>query len=112
MLITNEIELKQRVGISDIEIAELCQKWNIQKLGLFGSILGSQFRPNSDIDILIKFAPTARQGLLTLARIKTELESRLNRIVDLVTWEGIENSDNWIRRQSILDSVIVIYEQR
>jgi predicted nucleotidyltransferase len=76
-------------------------------MGIFGSILGSHFRPNSDIDILLQFAPTARQGLLTLAKIKVELETRFNRAVDLSTWEGIENSDNWIRRQSILDTAIL-----
>ncbi len=112
MLTDSEHQLQSRIGLSEIEIAQLCQKWNITKMGIFGSILGSHFRPNSDIDILLQFAPTARQGLLTLAKIKVELETRFNRAVDLSTWEGIENSDNWIRRQSILDAAIVIYEQK
>ena len=112
MLTDSEFQLQNRIGLSEIEIAQICQKWNITKMGIFGSILGSHFQPNSDIDILLKFAPTAQQGLLTLAKIKMELETRFNRVVDLSIWESIENGDNWIRQKSILDAVIVIYEQK
>ena len=112
MFTDSKPQLQNRIGLSEIEIAQICQKWNITKMGIFGSILGSYFRPNSDIDILLQFAPTARQGLLTLAKIKVELETRFNRVVDLSMWESIENSDNWIRQKSILDAVIVIYEQK
>jgi hypothetical protein len=112
MLVSSDPQLKKRIGLSDLEIVEFCQKWNIVKMGLFGSVLGEKFCPESDIDILFQFAPTAQQGLLTLSKIKIELEDCINRTVDLTTWEGIENSDNWIRRQSILETAIVIYEQR
>jgi predicted nucleotidyltransferase len=112
MFTYNDLQLKQRIGIPDAEISQFCQKWHIIKMGIFGSILSPQYRPDSDIDILIQFNPAARQGLLTIAKIKLELENKLHRAIDIAIWEGVENSDNWIRRKSILDTVTIIYEQK
>lgn len=81
-------------------------------MALFGSILRDDFQTDSDIDLLLTFAPDARQGLLTLAKIKHELESRLNRPIDLVPEASILTSDNWIRQQEILSTAQTIYEQR
>jgi len=81
-------------------------------MALFGSILRDDFRADSDIDLLITFAPSARQGLLTLAKIKHELESRLQRSVDLIPEASIQMSDNWIRQREILSTAQTIYEQR
>ena len=63
-------QLQQRLGLSTSEITTFCQRWQITELSLFGSVLGNQFHPDSDIDILIRLAPNTRQGLLTLAKIK------------------------------------------
>jgi len=80
-------------------------------MALFGSVLRSDFRGDSDIDFLITFAPNVRQGLLTLAKIKQELELLLNRPVDIALKDSIEASDNWIRRREILSTAQTIYEQ-
>ena len=103
--------LAERLKISANEIAEFCQKWNIEELALFGSVLSDRFHAGSDIDILLSFQPNSRQGLLTLAKIKHELESLLSRDVDIALKEAILKSDNWIRRQEILQTAQVIYEQ-
>ncbi|MEM9047536.1 MAG: DNA polymerase subunit beta, partial [Pseudomonadota bacterium] len=58
------------------------------------------------------FKPSVRQGLLTLAKIKHELEEKLHRPVDISIKESIESSENWIRRQEILTTAQTIYEQR
>ncbi|NEO53466.1 MAG: DNA polymerase subunit beta [Okeania sp. SIO3B5] len=105
-------QLQERLGISTQEIAQFCQHWNITELALFGSVLSDRFHADSDIDILIHFAPNARQGLLTLAKIKHELENSIGRKVDIAVKESIEKSENWIRRQEILKTAQVIYEQR
>lgn len=97
MLLKLDPQLKERLSIAPEEIAQLCQQWNITELALFGSVLSDQFHPDSDIDILIRFAPNARQGLLTLAKIKHELETRIGRKVDLALKDSIETSENWIR---------------
>lgn len=81
-------------------------------MAIFGSILRDDFTEESDIDILLSFAPDVRQGLLTLAKIKRELETQLHRPVDITIKESIEASDNWIRRREILTTAQTIYEQR
>ena len=81
-------------------LEEICQQWHITELALFGSVLREDFRDDSDIDVLVSFAPDARQGLLTLAKIKRQFEEILHRKVDLVVKAAIEEGDNWIRRQA------------
>jgi len=105
-------KIQERLGLSLIEISTFCQRWEIVEMALFGSVLREDFQADSDIDILIKFAPTARQGLLTLAKIQHELETRFGRSVDIVIKQSIETSENWIRRPEILQTAQVIYEQR
>jgi uncharacterized protein len=102
--------VQTRLGLSSPEVANFCQRWGIIKLALFGSILRDDFRSDSDIDLLLTFAPDARQGLITLAKIKHELESQLHRPIDLSLEATIQVSDNWIRRQEILSTAQTIYE--
>lgn len=112
LLLDRNPTIQSRLGLSSQEVATFCQQWGITKMALFGSILRDEFRADSDIDLLLTFAPNARQGLLTLAKIKHELESRLNRPIDLVPETSIQTSDNWIRQQEILSTAQTIYEQR
>jgi uncharacterized protein len=67
------------------EIESICRRHGIRRLALFGSILRSEFRPDSDIDVLVEFAPNARVGLFRLSSIQTELSEILGRNVDLNT---------------------------
>jgi predicted nucleotidyltransferase len=90
-------------------IAEFCQRWRISELALFGSVLRDDFRPDSDLDVLVTFAPDANWGLLDHIRMERELSSILDRDVDLLTRRSVEQSHNWIRRQQILDTAEVIY---
>ena len=103
---------QNRLGVSSDDISTFCQHWNISTMALFGSILRDDFTGESDIDILLTFEPDARQGLLTLAKIKHELEKQLHRPVDITIKESIETSENWIRRREILTTAQTIYEQR
>ncbi len=79
-------------------LVAFCQRWKISEFALFGSVLRDDFRPDSDVDVLITFAPDAKRGLLALAKMKYELEDLLGREVDLVSKAAIETSHNWIRR--------------
>lgn len=72
--------------------------------------LREDFHKDSDIDLLIAFAPEACQGLLTLSKIKHQLEAFCERTVDLIVKETIQDGDNWIRRQEILNTAVIIYE--
>ena len=67
-------------------IAEFCRRHHIRKLSLFGSVLGDDFRSDSDIDVLVEFEPERGTGFLGLARMETELSEILGgRKVDLRT---------------------------
>ncbi|MDX2241637.1 MAG: nucleotidyltransferase family protein [Leptolyngbyaceae cyanobacterium bins.302] len=91
------------------QLTQFCQRWNINELALFGSVLRDDFHPNSDIDVLITFAPNAKRGVFALAQMQEELESIFGRAVDLVSRQAIERSQNPIRRQNILKSAQTIY---
>jgi predicted nucleotidyltransferase len=90
-------------------LAAFCQRWQVTELAVFGSVLRPDFHTESDIDVLVTFAPTTRWSLLDLERMEEELTTLLGRRVDLVSRRGLEQSRNWIMRQAILDQAEVIY---
>ena len=101
-----------RVSIPRKKLAEFCKRWKISELALFGSILRNDFRPNSDIDLLVSFSPRARISLFDLIRMQNELKEIFGREVDLVERRAIEKSENYIRRKNILSNTKVIYAAR
>ena len=66
------------------QLTQFCQRWKVRELALFGSVLRDDFRPDSDIDILVTFAPEAKRGVFVLAQMQEELETLFGRSVDLV----------------------------
>ncbi|MHB0938187.1 MAG: nucleotidyltransferase family protein [Armatimonadota bacterium] len=101
--------MTEQITINLEQIADFCRRWKITEFALFGSVLRSDFRPDSDVDVLVTFAPDARWTLLDIAAMEEELQHLFDRPVDLVTKPSIEQSHNYIRRKSILDSAEVIY---
>lgn len=97
------------ISLPQEQLIEFCQRWHIHELALFGSVLRDDFRSDSDIDILITFAPEAKRGAFALAQMQEELETIFGRSVDLVSKRAIERSQNRIRRQNILESAQTIY---
>lgn len=97
------------IPINKDRIAEFCRRWKIRELALFGSVLREDFRPDSDVDILVTFAPDSGNTLFDLARMQDEISEILNRDVDLISRAGIERSRNYIRRNAILSSAEVVY---
>jgi len=93
-------------------VGEFCRRWKVSELSLFGSVLRRDFRPDSDIDFLITFAPNARIGLFDLVHMENELKEIFGRKVDLVERRAIEKSENYIRRKNILSNTKVIYAAR
>lgn len=87
-------------------IAELCRRWKIHKLSLFGSVLGAEFRSDSDIDMLVAFEPSAEWNAWDLLDLRAELASLFGREIDLIEERSLENP---FRRRSILRSQRVIY---
>jgi predicted nucleotidyltransferase len=107
-----DAEIEKRMGLSSSAIKAVCVQWEIMEMAVFGSIVRSDFRADSDIDLLLHFSPQAQQGLLTLARIKHELESSTKKRVEIAIKELIVNSENPIRRDEILKIARIIYAQR
>jgi len=66
-------------------VADFCRRNRIRRLAFFGSVLRPDFRPDSDVDVLVEFEPGARVGLIRLAGIEMELSAVLGRKVDLNT---------------------------
>ncbi len=98
-----------RLSVLQGQIADYCARWKINEFALFGSVLRDNFGPDSDIDVLIEFDPSARWTLFDHVEMQDELKHLLGREVDLVTKRAVERSRNPIRRRAILDSAQVIY---
>lgn len=101
--------MRPEVDLPREAITAFCLKWYIVELAFFGSILRGDFRPDSDIDVLLRFAPGVDYSLLMYARMANELSDILGRNVDLVSRDDVEHSTNWIRRQDILNSAQIYY---
>lgn len=103
---------KIHISIPNEKIVKFCRKWKIREFALFGSVLREDFRPESDVDVLVSFSPDADWSLLDHIEIQQELETILNHKVDVVSRRAIERSDNWIRRKAILESAVPYYVER
>ena len=88
------------------KINEFCRRWNVVEFSLFGSALRADFKPQSDIDVLVTFAPKSQIGLFEIAQMQIELESVFKRPVDLVEKASLRNP---YRRREILQTAKVIY---
>ena len=91
-------------------IERFCKANEIVRFALFGSVLRDDFRPDSDIDVLVKFDENARTMLFDLDRMEEELKDMFGRDVDLVSQLGVEMSMNHMRKRAVLDSALTIYE--
>jgi uncharacterized protein len=88
-------------------LEKLCQRWEIIRLGLFGSVLEKDFGPESDVDCLVTFSPEATWSLFDLIDLKAGLAEVFGRDVDLVEERAIRNP---YRRRTILETRKIIYE--
>jgi predicted nucleotidyltransferase len=99
-----------RMAVTDLQIPKdalesICKRYQVQELSIFGSAVGGDLRPDSDIDLLVQFEPLAKIGFLALAALQRELSELVGRKVDLVPKEGLKP----LIRNSILSSARVLY---
>jgi predicted nucleotidyltransferase len=102
---------KQHIIIPRKKIGEFCRRWKVVEFSLFGSILRDDFRPDSDVDVLVTFAPEAAVSLFDLVDMQDELKAIFKRDVDLIEKQAIIESPNYIRRKSILANTRIVYAQ-
>lgn len=97
--------LSPRINISERKIKDFCQQYQVQRMAVFGSVLRDDFRPDSDIDVLVVFNPSARITFMTLGRMKRELSTLFQSQVDLVPQEGLKPAI----REAVLSSAQEVY---
>lgn len=94
------------INIPRDKLSDFCRRRKIAELALFGSVLRDDFRPESDIDILVTFAPHTPYSLFDFAIMQEELKTILGHEVDLVEKAALRNP---FRRSHILTNMEVIY---
>jgi len=97
---------KKKIRIPRKKIAEFCRRWGVVEFSLFGSILRDDFRPDSDVDVLVTFSPEARISLFDLVQMKIDLEKIFHRPVDVIEKDALENP---FRKREILRTAKVVY---
>jgi predicted nucleotidyltransferase len=94
-----------RIPIPHERIAAFCKKHRIRRLAFFGSVLRDDFRPDSDVDVLVEFEPGARTGLRFFA-MQRELSALLGRQVDLNTPHSLSK----YYREEVLSEAAIEYD--
>jgi predicted nucleotidyltransferase len=100
------MESTVHIPISMAQIKAFCAKWKVKEFALFGSVLREDFRPDSDVDVLVTLENDAPWSLYEWVDMIEELKVMFGRDVDLVEKTAIENP---FRRHSILNSHKVLY---
>lgn len=94
------------IEIPQDKIVDYCRRFHVSRLALFGSVLGSDFDSDSDVDVLVTFKPDARVGFLMLSCMQRELSQILGRSVDLVPETGLKS----LIRDEVISNSQVVYE--
>lgn len=98
--------MSPKIKIDQSRIVEFCKRWEVKEFALFGSVLRDDFRSDSDVDVLLGFADSAKWDLFDLAIMYDELQLMFGRKVDLVENGTIRNP---FRRHSIMSTREILY---
>jgi len=90
------------LSVPEDRIRAFCMKWKIRNFRFYGSIMRNDFRPDSDIDVMVEFIPDAHTTFFDLSSMQAELETLLDRKVDLADRCSVDKSQNYIRRKGML----------
>ena len=99
--------MNPQISIPRSQLASFCRANGIVRLAIFGSVLRPDFRPDSDVDVLVEFKADRIPGLLGIAGMELELSRMFGRTVDLRTPEDLSR----YFRQTVLDEAQVQYAQ-
>jgi predicted nucleotidyltransferase len=98
-----------RIPVDHARLASLCQQRRVSELSLFGSVLRDDFRPDSDIDVLVTFAPDVQPALDDLLDLQDELAALFGRPVDLLERRALERERNYVLRRHVLEHLEPLY---
>ncbi|MCX6596928.1 MAG: nucleotidyltransferase family protein [Acidobacteria bacterium] len=85
-------------------LAELCRRYGVKELSLFGSAARGEMTAESDIDLMVEFQPGERVGMIRYETLASELERLAGRKVDLVTKRGLKP---WVRSEVLRDALVI-----
>lgn len=97
------------LGVSDEQIERFCRHWKISCLAVFGSAVQGKLRSDSDIDLLVAFAPDADWTMFDHFAMEDELARLFGREVDLVSVRALEEHPNPAYRRQIVAAARPIY---
>jgi uncharacterized protein len=90
------------------KLRDFCRKWKVTEFSLFGSVVRDDFGPESDVDVMVRFADDAEWSLFDEVHMEDELVEIFGRDIDLLTRRAVERSRNAIRRDSILTNAVAL----
>ncbi|MBI5236080.1 MAG: nucleotidyltransferase family protein [Deltaproteobacteria bacterium] len=96
---------RAQIDIPRDKIEEFCRRRHIRKLSLFGSVIRGDFRPDSDVDVLVEFEAGHVPGLIGFSGMELELGDILKRKVDLRTPEDLSR----YFRSEVMESAEALY---
>jgi predicted nucleotidyltransferase len=99
----------KNINIQEEQLKEICKRYLIRELAVFGSALRQDFNDKSDVDLLIEFEPESGITLFNIVDLKEEFEKLFGRDVDIVSKKAIQQSRNHLKKKSILANFKVIY---
>jgi len=102
----NLIMFTSHIRIYQEEITAFCLRWRVVEMALFGSVLRDDFSPESDVDVLVTFAPDAEISLFDMAQMQIELQGIFSLPVDILEKDALRNP---YRKREILKTAQVIY---
>jgi predicted nucleotidyltransferase len=91
--------------VDETRLADLCRRYRVRELSLFGSAARGEMRRDSDIDMLVEFLPDASIDLVDYAGLMLDLSHLLGRKVDLVSKNGLKP----LIRTSVLEEARLLY---
>lgn len=93
------------VEVDEAQLTDLCRRYHVRELSLFGSAARGEMRPDSDIDLLVEFLPASRVDLVDFSGLRLDLSKLLGRKVDLVSKNGLKR----LIRDSVLEEAQLVY---
>jgi predicted nucleotidyltransferase len=93
------------MDVDQTQLRDLCRRYSVRELAVFGSAARGEMRPDRDIDLLVEFLPEAEIGLLEHSGLMLDLSELLGRKVDLVSKRGLKP----LIRDSILREARPVY---
>ncbi len=97
------MKLREGLDVDDERLADICRRYHVHELALFGSVLRDDFGPDSDVDLLYVIDPPI--GLFAFGDLNEELEALIGRKVDLVPKKYL----HWYIRDRVLAEARPVY---